>query len=135
VLLVDTNVLLAGADTSTPEHYRCAALLDTRTDLFVVSTVAVECAWMIESRLGARAEAVFVASIAAGEIGLVDLTLADWARSAQLIETYADLGLGLVDASIVAVAERLNLATIATMNQRDFTVVRPAHCDAFELLP
>ncbi len=54
---------------------------------------------------------------------------------AQLIEIYADLGLGLVDASIVAVAERLNLTEIATMNRRDFAVVRPAHCNAFELLP
>lgn len=73
--------------------------------------------------------------IASGEIELIELTLPDWKRSAQLVQMYADLRLGLVDASIVAVAERLNLTTIATMTHRDFAVVRPAHCDAFELLP
>jgi uncharacterized protein len=135
VLLVDTNVLLAAVDVSTPEHRRCAALLDDRTDLIIVTTVATETAWMIESRLGPRAEFVFVSSIAAGELTVVELTQADWLRSAQLIEIYADLGLGLVDASVVAVAERLNLTEIATMNRRDFAVVRPAHSNAFELLP
>lgn len=55
MLLVDTNVLLAAADTSTAEHQRCAALLDERTDLAITTPVAAECSWMIESRLGPRA--------------------------------------------------------------------------------
>lgn len=90
---------------------------------------------MIESRLGPRAEVAFVSSIATGELALVELTPVDWARSAQLIDGYTDLGLGLVDASVIAVAERLHLTTIATMNHRDFAVVRPAHCRTFELVP
>ena len=65
----------------------------------------------------------------------IDLTATDWERCVELIDTYLDLGLGVVDASIVAVAERLGLATIATMNTRDFRVVRPAHIDTFELVP
>lgn len=135
MLIVDTNVLLAAADTSTSDHGRCAALLDGRTDLFVTTPVASESAWMIESRLGPRAEAAFVASIALGEVGLIELTVVDWSRCAELIETYADLGLGLVDASVIAVAERLRLGTVATLNHRDFAVVRPAHVPAFELVP
>lgn len=51
------------------------------------------------------------------------------------VETYADLGLGFVDASVVAVCERLDVARVATLNRRDFAVVRPAHCEAFELVP
>jgi predicted nucleic acid-binding protein len=54
---------------------------------------------------------------------------------AELAEQYASLRLDLIDASIVAVAERLGLTTLATLNRRDFTVVRPRHADAFELLP
>jgi hypothetical protein len=45
VLLVDTNVLLAAADISTPERQLCAALLDERTDLVVTTPVAAECSW------------------------------------------------------------------------------------------
>ena len=73
--------------------------------------------------------------IVAGSIDVIDLEHGDYQRCIALIDTYDDLGLGLVDASIIAVAERLNQTTIATRNHRDFTVVRPAHIDAFDLLP
>jgi predicted nucleic acid-binding protein len=135
VLLADTNVLLAAADTSASEHARCVALVQERSDLAVTVPVAAETAWMIESRLGPRAEAAFVSAIAQAELALVELTTADWHPCAELITTYHDLGLGLVDASVVAVAERLGLTEIATLNYRDFAVVRPAHAPAFTLLP
>ncbi len=35
----------------------------------------------------------------------------------------------------MALAERLDVTTIATLDHRDFRVVRPAHTDAFELIP
>jgi predicted nucleic acid-binding protein len=52
VLLVDTNVIVAATDVSAAEHARCAQLLDEHRDLTVTAAVAVESAWMIESRLG-----------------------------------------------------------------------------------
>jgi uncharacterized protein len=54
---------------------------------------------------------------------------------AELVDTYAGLRLGGVDASVVAVAERLNVATVATLNRRDFMVVRPRHVKALTLIP
>ena len=81
MLLVDTNILLAATDTSTPDHTRCASVLDDHTDLAVTAPVAVETAWMIESRLGPTAEAAFVGSIATGELAVIDLTPADWAAA------------------------------------------------------
>jgi uncharacterized protein len=47
----------------------------------------------------------------------------------------ADLPLGIVDAAVVAIAERLQLTEIATLDHRHFTVVRPRHTAAFVLLP
>lgn len=90
---------------------------------------------MIESRLGTEAESAFVAAIAAGTIVVIDLTRPLYQRCVELIDTYADLGLGLVDASLVVAAEHHNETRIATLNYRDFTVVRPNHVDAFTLLP
>ncbi len=90
---------------------------------------------MIESRLGPAAESAFVAAIAAGQITVIDLTTVLYQRCAQLIDTYHDLGLGLVDSSLIAAAEQHDQSRIATLNRRDFTVVRPAHVEAFELLP
>ena len=104
-------------------------------DLAVPATVVTESALIIRSRLGDPTEAAFVASVAAGDFTVVDLTETDYQRCAELLATYADLHLGLVDASVVAVAERLAVTTLATTNHRDFTVVRPAHVDTFELLP
>lgn len=57
----------------------------------------------------------------------------DWRRAAELVIRYADLPLGAVDASVVAVAERLGLAEIATIDRRHFSVVRPRNIDAFTL--
>ena len=136
MLLVDTNVILAAADASAAEYETCARLLDAHAgDLAVTAPVAAESSWMIESRLGPRSEAAFVSALAAGELEVIDLLAADWRRCADLIERYHDLALGLVDASVVAVAERLGVSTIATLNRRDFAVVRPLHVAAFELLP
>ncbi|GAC1541214.1 MAG: hypothetical protein NVS3B12_28630 [Acidimicrobiales bacterium] len=97
--------------------------------------VSVETAWLIGSRLGPATEAAFVASIAAGDFTVVELTATDWGRCAALLERYEDLDLGLVDATIVAIAERLGITTIASIDRRDLLVVRPAHCDAFQLIP
>ena len=97
--------------------------------------MAAEAAWLIGSRLGPPTEAAFVASIAAGEFTVVDLTATDWGPCAELIARYVDLDLGLIDAAVVAVAERLSITTLASIDRRDLLVVRPSHCDAFELIP
>ena len=64
----------------------------------------------------------------------MELTAADYARMADLVVTYASLPLGTTDASVIAVAERLGLIEVATLD-RHFTVVRPNHVDALTLLP
>ncbi len=136
-IVVDTGVLLAAADADDAWHHQASTELENRdTDQLVMpAPVAAEAAWMIGSRLGPTVEAAFVASIAAGEFTIAELTVADWARCAALIDQYADLDLGLVDASVVAVAERLGITTIASIDRRDLLVVRPNHVAAFELIP
>jgi predicted nucleic acid-binding protein len=47
----------------------------------------------------------------------------------------ADLPLGTTDASVIALAERLEVPEVATLDHRHFTVVRPRHTKAFTLLP
>lgn len=136
MLVVDTGVLYGAVDRDDPRQDDCAAVLEGHAgELVAPVPVIVEAAWMIESRVGPAAEATFLRGVNAGEIERVDLTEADWDRVVELVETYADLGLGTVDASVIALAERLNIITIATLNHRDFCVVRPAHCVAFDLVP
>ncbi|MGZ4401758.1 MAG: PIN domain-containing protein, partial [Gaiellaceae bacterium] len=73
--------------------------------------------------------------LATGTFVTVAVEEDDWLRIAELVARYRDLPLGTVDASIVAAAERLGVATIATLDRRHFDVVRPAHRSAFQLLP
>ena len=137
MIVVDTGVIFGAADVDDPRHQECAGLLDSlgSTPLGITVPVIVESSWLIESRLGPAAEASFLRSLARGEIERLDMTDADWSRVGELVEGYVDLRLGLVDASIVAVAERLGVTQIATLDHRHFTVVRPSHISGFELLP
>jgi hypothetical protein len=63
------------------------------------------------------------------------LTTADLDRMADLVEQYADLGLGGTDASVAAIAGRLGIDRVATTDRRHFSVVRPHHVEALTLLP
>jgi predicted nucleic acid-binding protein len=73
--------------------------------------------------------------LAAGNFSLEPVQPSDLIRIAELVAQYHDLPLGTVDASVVATAERLRIAEIATVDRRHFSVVRPAHIDVFRLLP
>lgn len=136
MIIVDTGPLVAVADRDDAHHERCTAWFDSCTDVVVVpAPVVVEVCWLLGRRVGPAAEAAFLASLTADDPRIEPLTSDDYQRSSQLVETYGDLDLGFVDASVVAVAERLGIGTVATINHRDFRVVRPRHRDNFELVP
>lgn len=94
-----------------------------------------EVAYLVGSRGNVRAELRFLEALIAGSPVVEQLHPADLPRVAELVAIYRELPLGTVDASVVAAAERLGVTAIATLDRRDFSVVRPAHVDAFELLP
>ena len=99
-------------------------------------TLAVtEVAYLISTRLGARAEVRFIGDLASGDLQVEPVAASDWLRMAELVHTYSDLPLGTVDASVVAASERLGVTTVATIDRRHFTVVRPSHCDRLTILP
>lgn len=77
----------------------------------------------------------FLQGIAISKFQVIAATDQDLSRIAQLLDIYADSKLDFVDASIVAIAERLGIQTILTIDQRDFRMVRPKHCNNFILQP
>ena len=103
--------------------------------ILVPILVVTEVVYLLETRLGAESEVRFLGDLAAGELVPEPVEAGDWMRIAALVAAYRDLPLGSVDASIVAAAERLNADKIATLDHRHFSVIRPAHKDAFELMP
>src|SRR5450830_1128294 len=101
----------------------------------IPASVVTEAAFLYARRLGPEAESDFVGSLAAGVFAVETLETADYSRAADLIRAYADLTLGFVDASIVAMAERLDIDTLLTTDRRHFSVVRPAHVPRLRLVP
>lgn len=133
-MLIDTNIWLIAADHCAPRHAEIVELLGTRVWSSPTPVIA-ESAWLILDRLGTAAHQRFLRLVTAGQLEPIELTTQDWNRCEELCATYADLALDLVDASLIAIAERVGETQIATLNYRDFTVVRPTHTEAFELLP
>jgi predicted nucleic acid-binding protein len=97
--------------------------------------IVAEAAYLLATRIGPHAEIAFAQSIAAGELTVEPVLDSEWSRIAELMDQYADLPLGMADASLVALAERHNVGEIATLDRRHFSVVRPKHVDGFILLP
>jgi predicted nucleic acid-binding protein len=136
VLLVDTGVLVAAADIDDAHHQPCKSVLEGDPGPLVTTPMVIaETAYLLDRQLGPPAEAALFASIIDGNLRVDNLQDSDWARIGELVTAYADMRLGGTDASLVALAERLRITTIATLNRRHFTVVRPRHVDAFELVP
>jgi len=136
VLVVDTGPLVATADRADKDHHACRALLEDDTGPLVTTALVIaEAAYLIDRQLGPQAEASLYTSVIGGQLEVASLDQDDWERIRELVTAYADLRLGGTDASVITLAERLGTTRIATLNHRHFTVVRPHHAAAFELLP
>lgn len=111
-------------------------MLETHPGPLVLPTLVItEVAYLIDTRLGWQAEVRFLGDLAAGNFAVEPLHASDPIRIAELIAEYRDLPLGTVDASVIAVAERLGVIEVATLDRRHFSVVRPRLEVAFQLLP
>ena len=136
MIVVDTGPIVALLNDRDDHHERCRDFLANHPGpLLVPSTVFTEVCMLAERRRGTRAELAFLADVRAGLFTLLESTSADLDRIAELVANYADLPLGTVDASVIALAERLNLPAVATLDHRHFSIVRPRHVPVLELLP
>lgn len=139
MIICDTGPLVAAALANDADHAACVKLFtdlhEAGTELLVPATVVAEVGYLLAREAGPRLESLFLRSLAEGDFSAVDLTDADYSRMADLVTTYGSLPLGTTDASVIALAERLRVTEVATLDRRHFTVVRPAHADALVLLP
>jgi predicted nucleic acid-binding protein len=132
--VVDAGPLYAAANSKDPAHGpSLEALQRPDLDLVVPALVITEVTQLLGTRYGPEAEARFMRGIAG--FAVEPPAPEDFTRIAELIEQYADFPLGGVDASVIALAERLETPLVLTLDHRHFGAVKPAHCDALQLLP
>ena len=134
--ILDTSFLFALTDLSDRNHVRVLSIAQTIDEpLLLPSVVLPEVCYLISSRLGYQAMRKFLASLSISDIQIEPLTAIDLERVNQVLEKYADSQLDFVDAVIFAITERLNITHGLTLDRRDFSIMRPKHCDYFEILP
>lgn len=135
-VLVDAGPLYTYVDADDAQHARCAALLAEHDGVLVVPQLVItEVTQLLATRLGTRAELLLLADIASGAFSTEPVVPLDWQRIMDLVARYRDFPLGTVDASFVACAERLDVASVATLDRRHFGAVVPEHTPSCTLLP
>lgn len=135
-IIADTGALIALIDQDDQYHAAVAQYVSTtREAILVPSPVIPEVSYMLAENLGTEVELQFVRALAAREFSIEHFTLDDLQRAVEILEKYRDAEFGTVDATVMAMAERLKIKTILTIDRRDFSLFRPRHCDAFTLVP
>jgi uncharacterized protein len=132
--VVDTGPLYAALDLDDNDHKASAEVLRRPGLRLVIPTLVVaEVSYLASRRMGANVEATFIASLA--DLDIEAPPPQEWTRIAELIRLYQDFPLGATDASVVALAERLETPYVITLDRRHFHAIRPKHCEALRLLP
>lgn len=135
-LLIDSGFLYALFDQDDRYHEAVATAAELEGGRAIVpDVVLVEVAFLVRRAGGAPAVVRFLESFTQSSFQLEALTLADIDHARQLIHTYADARLDFVDVCIMAIAARLRITRIATVDPRDFLLVRPGHVEHFEIVP
>ena len=132
--LLDTGPLVAYLDARDPAHAGVAACLDRFTgDLLTTSAVITEAMYFVTPhRAGPRLLAEFVA---ASRLTVFDLTQpARLTEAAGLMEKYSDLPMDFADATLVLLAEQLEVVEVLSLDRRGFTVFRTRDGKPFRLV-
>lgn len=131
MILCDTGPLVAAFNRADRDHLRCVAFLRENWARLVVPSLAVTeiCHLLADPKRrghpGLAAE--FCTAIAEDELRVIEAAPYDYRRMAELLTSYASLRLQTVDACVIALAERLDVREVASLDHRDFFVVAPRH--------
>ncbi len=133
--LLDTGFLLAVLDADDTLHERCVQALLKEPEPRLPSIVLPELAYMVLRELGHAVLARFLESLEREEMPIEWMRGADIRRTREILLQYEDNRVDFVDCAIVAMAERLDIYRILTVDQRHFRIIRPRHVGFFTISP
>jgi uncharacterized protein len=133
-IVLDTSVVVAFMNRRDDDHERVVAWMETTgEDLVTTPLIVAEIDHLVSRGGGEDAAAAFYEDLIGGAY------LVEWWPEAvrETVESARkNPGIGLANASLIALAVRLGTARIATLDERHFRVVRPLTGEAaFTLLP
>ena len=124
MIVADTSAILALLDTDDRHHRALRTMYEARPDDWLLPwAILPEVDYLISNGLGARAQDAFLLDLVEGTFSVEYGGDRDVFRAHQLGKKYRALRMGLVDAVVMAVAERVRAAAIATLDLRHFGAV------------
>ena len=131
-LICDTGALIDYLVESAPDHRRFRGAIDLARTRYVPGLVLAEVDYFLRDERGAMQ--VFMQDLACGAFTYAPPTVGQLSRAMDVDRRFADLRLGRVDASVVALAESLGIRRLATRDVRHFSAVRLRDGRSFELV-
>ena len=125
MIVADTGAILALLDKGDRHHAAVRELYEDRPDDWLLPwAILPEVDYLVSSELGARAQEAFLTDVAEGSFVVEYGKQEDIVRAHAIGRKYRALGLGLVDAVVMAIAERMRAEAIATLDLRHFSAVK-----------
>jgi predicted nucleic acid-binding protein len=136
MIVLDTGGLYAALDANEALHGRAVAALVAAAPPRVVSPfVLAELDHLIGSRVGHQAQLALLDEITRGAYQLEPFSSEDVGHARRLMDRYADLRVGLADASVVVLAMRHRTVDVLCTDERHFRALRGPGGRPFRLLP
>jgi predicted nucleic acid-binding protein len=135
VILLDTSGLLANYDRRDRHHAAAAGILAHPQHRILSPFVLAELDYLVGQIAGQASELMVLEDVARGAYQLEPFSAADVMAAKEIIEQYADLRLGLADASVVVLAERHGCHDLLTLDERHFRTILGPNGRPFRLLP
>lgn len=131
-LICDTGALIDYLVETAPDHRRFRDVIDGARTRYVPGLVLAEVDYFLRDER--QAMQVFMQDVARGAFTYAPPTIGQLSRAMEVDRRFADLRMGLVDGSIVALAESLGIRRLATRDVRHFATVRLRDGRAFDLV-
>jgi uncharacterized protein len=135
VILLDTSGLLAAYDRDDAFHQGVVQALSGDERRILSPFVLAELDYLLATRAGQGVELQALQDVARGAYELAALTEEDVQRCIEVMERYADLCLGLADASVVVLARRFSCSNVLSFDQRHFRALHAPSGQGFRMLP
>jgi hypothetical protein len=134
--LLDSSFLYALFRKDDPDHQAVRRAFASQNINFILPQIVLtEAAWLFNRAGGASLAATFLELLSASELPLEAITYVDCRRASELMRNYAHAKLDFVDCCIISLAERLHIQQVATLDRRDFSIVRTKNGHFLSIVP
>ena len=125
MIVADTGAIVALIDADDRHHPALLSLFEDSPEAWVLPwAVLPEVDYLLATHVGEKAQRAFLDDLAAGRYEVEWGIKGDLGRANDLCRKYRDLKIGLVDAAVIAAAERLGASAIATLDLRHFGAIQ-----------